>query len=182
MTYFAERLKKLRTQLGLSMQALADQASVSKSMICKIENDEVQPTIDVAARLARALGQTLSEMLHTPQAAQVMFLSKDEQAVWEDAQQVKRRNISPIFEGLKIEWLQVELPPHTSTLMMKHMTEQKTEKFILVTKGTLNVKVGEETFHLKKGDSLYFDTGAHEFFNPGKETAEYYAVLNHGKS
>src|SRR5690348_1290961 len=116
MTYFAEKLKKLRTDSGLTMDALATASNVSKSMISKIERDEVQPTIDVASRIAKAFGKTLSEMLHVTQQTQVVFLPKAEQSIWEDAQHIKRRNISPVFEGLKIEWLQVELPPDASLL------------------------------------------------------------------
>src|ERR1700719_4409061 len=104
MSYFAKSLKKLRQQFELTMQTLADKAAVSKSMISKIERDEVQPTIDVAARLAKALGKTLSEMLHAPQTTNVVFLPRQQQAIWEDAEHIKRRNISPVFEGLKIEW------------------------------------------------------------------------------
>jgi transcriptional regulator with XRE-family HTH domain len=181
MSYFAERLKNLRMQLGLSMQALADEAKVSKSMISKIERDEVQPTIDVAARLSNALGKTLSEMLHATQSTQAVYLSKDKQAVWEDSQHVKRRNISPVFEGLKIEWLQVELPAKAGIVKCMPVNKQGEEKFILVTKGTLEVKVNHNTYKLKKGDSLYFDaTYAHDFANTGKDTVEYYIVIKHG--
>jgi transcriptional regulator with XRE-family HTH domain len=174
MTYFAERLKKLRTSLDLTMDTLAKASNVSKSMICKIERDEVQPTIDVASRISKALGTTLSEMLHVTQQTQVVFLPKDQQAVWEDAQHTKRRNISPVFEGLKIEWLHVELPPHSGTT--------GGEKYVLVTKGMLEVKVNNDIFRMKKGDSLYFDAATdHEFLNPGKEISEYYIVIKHAE-
>lgn len=181
MSYFAESLKKQRLQLALTMQELADKASVSKSMISKIERDEVQPTLDIAARLAKALNKTLSEMLHAPQMMQVVFLPKSEQAVWKDAQNIVRRNISPIFEGLKTEWLQVELPPDTSILKCISSNVQGVEKYILVTKGMLEIKINQHVFRLTKGDSLYFNASAnHEFFNVGKETVEYYIVIKHG--
>ena len=178
MSYFAESVKNLRQQSGFTMQALADKAHVSKSMICKIERDEVQPTIDVASRLAKAFGKTLSEMLHAPQTTQVVFLPQHEQAIWEDADHIKRRNISPVFEGLKIEWLQVELP--AGALIRKYKSNKVVEKYLLVTKGSLEIKIDQETFRLKKGDSLYFDASAtHEFLNPEKETIEFYIVIKH---
>jgi transcriptional regulator with XRE-family HTH domain len=74
MSYFAKQLKTLRTQKNWSMQELSDSAGVSKSMICKIENEEVQPTIDVAARLAKALKVTISEMLHSTNEDEVIHL------------------------------------------------------------------------------------------------------------
>lgn len=181
MSYFAERLKKLRLDSGLTMQALADQANVSKSMICKIEKDEVQPTIDVAGKLAKALGKTLSEMLHATHASQVVFLSKEEQAIWEDAQKIKRRNISPVFEGLKTEWLQVELPPNTNIIKgYTGIPPVGGEKYVLVIKGTLEIKINSKIYKMKKGDSIYFDSSyPHEFLNSGKDLAEFYIVIKH---
>lgn len=179
MSHFAERLKELRLEADLSMQALADAAKVSKSMICKIERDEVQPTIDVAAKLAHALGKTLSEMLHATQETQVVYLPRTEQAVWQDAQKIVRRNISPVFEGLKIEWLHVSLPAH-QILECASFHSKGCEKCILVTKGVLHVAINQKSYAIKKGDSLYFDgTCAHTLMNKGKEVVEYYIIIKH---
>lgn len=179
MSYFAERLKSLRLQNSLSMQDLADQAKVSKSMICKIEKEEVQPTIDVAARLSRALGKTLSEMLHAAQTPKIVHLQKEDQAIWEDSSHITRRNISPVFEGLKIEWLHVTLPPK-GIIHCNTANTFKGEKLFLALKGTLIININQQTYRLKKGDSLYFDASyPHELSNPGKETVEYSIVLKH---
>ena len=180
MTHFAETLKHRRQELSMTMQAVADKAGVSKSMICKIERDEVQPTIDVASRIARALDKTLSEMLHVPQATSVVFLPKGEQAVWEDSNHIKRRNISPVFEGLKLEWLQVELPPHGSVQKCMVMNAPGVEKYILVTTGVLEVRVNQAVFILEKGDSIYFDGGcAHEYCNKDNALVEFYLVVKY---
>ncbi len=181
MDHFAEQLKKLRLKQNFTMQALADSADVSKSMISKIESGAVQPTLDIAARLAKALGKTLSEMLHAQHAVRTILLSKTEQAVWQDPKsRVIRRNISPIFQGLKVEWLHVEIPPGSGLNSMPASTPG-TEKYILMIKGILKITANEEVFELKKGDSFYFDgTCPHEFTNPTKETTEYYLVIKHG--
>ena len=180
MSHFAESLKKLRQEYNMSMQELADKAAISKSMVCKVERDEAQPTLDVAARIATALGKPLSEMLHAPQSTQVVFLPKNEQALWEDASHIKRRNISPIFEGLKIEWLHVELPANTTMPKCTALNTQGAEKYILMIKGTLEIQISNQIFRLKKGDSIYFNASApHEVFNRGKEPIEYYIVIKH---
>lgn len=179
MTYFAESLKKHRLEADLSMQELADKSNVCKSMICKIEKNDTQPTIDVAGKLSNALGKTLSEMLHAPQTAQVIHLTRDEQAVWEDAHKIKRRNISPVFEGIKVEWLQVDMPPNVC-ISKTYTTAGNVEKIVLVTKGTLSIKIQHKVYQIKKGESFYFDASTpHEFFNPSKETVEYYLVIKH---
>jgi len=180
MTYFAESLKNLRLKKNLSMQELADLAGVSKSMISKIERDAVQPTLDVAARLSKSLGKNLSEMLHTPQTTQIVYLPKNEQTIWEDAKKIKRRNISPVFEGVNIEWLLVEMPGGTEIKKCAPPNGVRTPKYLLVKEGTLTVKVGEEKFVVHKDDSLYFDASVeHEFHNLEQTPVQYYIVFKH---
>lgn len=180
MSYFAIRLKTLRAEKQWSMQDLADKAGVSKSMICKIEREEVQPTIDVAARLAIAFGKTLSEMLHESSPHSAVLLTYQEQPIWVDACQIKRRNISPVLEGAKVEWLQVTLPPHTA-IEKCSMINKKEFKYLLVTKGTLEFRGKQQTYHLKAGDSLSFDACIeHDLVNSTDQEVEYYIVIQRG--
>lgn len=180
MTHFAETVKALRQERDMTMQTLADKASVSKSMICKIERDEVQPTLDVAGRIARAFNKTLSEMLHDPHASSVIFLPRNQQATWEDPNHIKRRNISPVFEGLKLEWLQVELPAFSSVQQCVAINVPGVEKYMLVVEGCLEVHVNNEIFTLQKGDSLYFDSScSHQYFNRFNETVEMYVLVKY---
>jgi transcriptional regulator with XRE-family HTH domain len=181
MSQFSESLKKLRTEQSLSMQLLADKANVSKSMISKIERDEVQPTIDVAGRLAKALGKSLSELLHTmPQVTQIAFIPRDEQAIWVDGSGIKRRNISPVFEGLQVEWLEVELPSGASIRKCSPIKTMTETKYILVKSGELKIIIDEKNFTLKTGDSLFFESNSnHEFHNETDQSIEFYVVMKH---
>ena len=182
MSHFAESLKSRRHALNMTMQAVADKALVSKSMICKIERDEVQPTLDVACRIARAVDMTLSEMLHAPQTQSVVFLPKQQQAIWEDLNHIKRRNISPVFAGLKLEWLHVELPAHTSSQKCLAMSVPGVEKYVLVVEGVLKVTVNDAEFIVEKGDSIYFEVGcAHQFANESDSCVEFYMVTNYNQ-
>lgn len=47
-----DRLKKLRLELGLSQQALADRLNVSQQTICKYENGTIEPNIDMLKTMA----------------------------------------------------------------------------------------------------------------------------------
>lgn len=181
MTYFAESLKKLRKEAGLSMQKLADHANVCKSMICKIERNEVQPTLDVAGRLAKALGKTLSELLHAPQGSKAIHLTPQEQAVWEDTHNIKRRNISPVLQGLKTEWLQVTMPPGIKFDKTMQIHAIGIEKYILVKQGRLNIQINETEYQLNKDDSFYFEANQpHAFHNPATEPCEFFILIKHG--
>lgn len=63
------RLKRLRQQAGLSQQALASRATLSRNFLAQIERGESSPTVAVLCRLAQALGTTVGHLLgEEPQA------------------------------------------------------------------------------------------------------------------
>jgi len=184
MSYFSTQLKKRRNSLGLTMQELANRANVCKSMICKMERNSTQPTIDVAARVAKALDVTLTEMLHPPQKARAHLIRKEEQSTWEDTQHIQRRTLSPVFEGLKLDWLQVTVPTKTTlcnTEIQHTESFNKIEKYILLTQGQLNISISDQNYNLKQGDSFYFDARAlHKIYNPDEKIpAQFYLVINY---
>jgi XRE family transcriptional regulator, regulator of sulfur utilization len=55
------RLKELRTQAGLSQEALAERAGMHWTYLSDLERGRQTPTMDLINRLARALGVTLAE-------------------------------------------------------------------------------------------------------------------------
>lgn len=67
METFGARLKRLREHRGLTQQALATQAGVPYMTIYRAETAGTnrQPRLDVAARLARALGVSLDVLADT---------------------------------------------------------------------------------------------------------------------
>nr|WP_314527882.1 helix-turn-helix domain-containing protein [uncultured Brevundimonas sp.] len=56
------RLKDIRTAAGLTQQALADQAGVSRKTINTVENGVFIPSTLLALDLARALGTTVEAL------------------------------------------------------------------------------------------------------------------------
>ena len=56
-------LRQMRQQKGLSQQALATRAAVSRNFVAQIERGESVPTVATLARLAAALSTTVGELL-----------------------------------------------------------------------------------------------------------------------
>ncbi|MGC8917554.1 MAG: XRE family transcriptional regulator [Thermoanaerobaculum sp.] len=59
----AYRLRYLRRQKGLSQEALARRAAVSRNFLAQIERGQSVPTVPVLRRLATALGTTVAQLL-----------------------------------------------------------------------------------------------------------------------
>lgn len=176
---FSKQLKQLRTDLGYSMQQLADRANVSKSMISKIERDEVQPTLDVATRLAQALGKSLSAMLETQTPDVALKIPLAEQSIWEDpVTHLSRRILSPSFPGAHIEWIEVILPGQTELNLSP--LKKGSEKYFLLVEGSLDIRVGEKLLCFQAGDSGYLIADQpHTFINPASQPVRYLLVITH---
>lgn len=157
---------------------MAARAKVSRSMISKIERNEVQPSLSVAVRLAIALGTTLPEMLRYDEYARVIKLTKGEQAVIRNSDQGwERRILSPSFHEAAVEVSRVVLnskvklgsfPPHP----------KGSEEHILVLGGKLRIRLDGATVVLEKGDSLFFEADRkHVFENASQGKTEFFVVI-----
>ncbi len=62
-------VRETRQRRGLSQQALADRAGLSRNFVAQIERGESSPTVATLARLAAALGATVGELLGEEAAA-----------------------------------------------------------------------------------------------------------------
>ena len=60
---FAENIKRLRREQGISQEALADEAGLHRTYIGAVERGERNITLLSANRIAEALGVKLSECL-----------------------------------------------------------------------------------------------------------------------
>ncbi len=60
---FGAVVRKRRKAKGLSQEALAEKASIHHTMVGLIERGERNASLDVAYRVARALGFTLSALV-----------------------------------------------------------------------------------------------------------------------
>jgi transcriptional regulator with XRE-family HTH domain len=57
------RLKKLRTARGMSQDALAEKANITREYVNKLEAGRYDPTVSVVQRLAKALKVSVAELV-----------------------------------------------------------------------------------------------------------------------
>ncbi len=60
---FAQVVRRHRVRQGLSQEALAEAAGIHHTYVGLLERGERKPTIEVAERVARALGKKLSALV-----------------------------------------------------------------------------------------------------------------------
>lgn len=165
------RLKQFRRASGLRLKDVADAAGCSESMLSKVENGQVSPSINMLHRLTRALGVNISSL----------FVSAEQETPF-----VQRRGDRPILtatsprkgQGLTLEsltpyeihgHLQGQLhtlaPGATSDGAISHEGEETG----YVVEGSLELTVSDKTAILHAGDSFFFDSSRpHSYRNPGE--------------
>jgi len=91
---FGERITLTRKQLKLSQEDLAKRIGTSAPIVGRYEREEIKPSIDVAAKLADALGVSLDYLLGK---SDKMVLDKKNLQRLEDIEQLADEDKSNIF-------------------------------------------------------------------------------------
>jgi transcriptional regulator with XRE-family HTH domain len=171
------RVRELRREWGLTLDALAKRSGVSRAMISKLERGEKNPTLVVAAKIAEGLGIDLPELLGIEERREAVVVPRDRRPVMRDPQTgFERQLLSPTFVGRGAEFVRNIIPEgSTSGEFPPH--RRGVEEYVLVEKGRLKAILGGDEYLLEEGDALYFEADvAHRFDNAGDGECSYYLV------
>jgi transcriptional regulator with XRE-family HTH domain len=107
----ANRVRSLRTELGLTLDALAAQCDVSRSMLSLVERGESSPTAVVLEKIATGLGVPLASLFDDERVPANPISRRADRTPWRDPQSgYLRRNISPANFPSPIHIVEVMLP------------------------------------------------------------------------
>jgi transcriptional regulator with XRE-family HTH domain len=175
----AQRVRDLRNQSGLSLDALANHCGVSRSMISLIERGESSPTAVLLEKLAAGLGVPLASLFDAPQPASDPIARGAEQPRWRDPHSgYVRRNVSPSGFASPIQIVEVEFPPRARVAYESGAREPAVHQQVWVLEGTIEIGYGDELFRLAAGDcaAMQLDRPL-TFHNPTRRSARYAVVL-----
>jgi len=174
------RIRELRQQRQLTLEALAESSRVSRAMLSKLERGEKNPTLVVAAKIAAALRVSLTSFLGTEEKRRtVVVIPKERRMVFRDAETgFERQLLSPTFESRTLEFVR-HLIPHGASSGELPAYRKGTEKYLVVERGTLVVTLSGEDYRVGPGDALYFEADApHRFTNAGRGVCSYFLVIS----
>jgi transcriptional regulator with XRE-family HTH domain len=106
-----ERIRLERQRRQLSLEVLAAQAGVSRSMLSHIERGEKVPSVLVLDRIATGLGTSIARLLGEERSRAVTVLRRDEQDVTVDPAGWERYILSPVLPGVEFEFMRTTLNP-----------------------------------------------------------------------
>jgi transcriptional regulator with XRE-family HTH domain len=178
-TRIAGRVRALRSELGLTLDALADKCDVSRSMLSLIERGESSPTAVVLEKVATGLGVALASLFEDAGAPESPISRGSERTPWRDPQTgYVRCNISPQSFASPLQIVAVSLPAGARVAYETGAREVVIHQQVWVKEGNIEVSIGKVTHRLGEDDCLAMQLNAPvAFYNPTRKAARYIVVL-----
>jgi transcriptional regulator with XRE-family HTH domain len=151
----ASRVRALRADLGMTLDALAAKSDVSRSMISLIERGESSPTAVVLEKIATGLGVPLATLFDDSSAPADPVSRREDRTPWRDPQSgYVRRNISPGNFPSPIQIVEVFLPAGARVAYETGARDVTIHQQIWVQEGRIEVTLGRTTHRLSEDDCL----------------------------
>jgi transcriptional regulator with XRE-family HTH domain len=175
----ASRVRALRTELGMSLDALAAKCDVSRSMISLVERGESSSTAVVLEKIATGLGVPLASLFDDPGADANPVSRRDDRTPWRDPQSgYVRRNISPANFPSPLQIVDVVLPAGASVAYETGARDASIHQQIWVQEGRIEVTVGGVSHRLSEDDCLAMQLNEPTAFrNRTRKPARYIVVI-----
>jgi transcriptional regulator with XRE-family HTH domain len=180
-TRIGARIRDLRMDRNLTLDALARQADVSRAMLSRIERGESSPTAQLLNKVCGGLGVTLSTLFAATEAASNPLSCRAAQPTWRDpATGYLRRTVSPPGTGSQVDITEIEFPA-AATVMFDSQRFTNADQHIWVLDGALELELGDNLYRLETGDCLMmrFDRPI-LFRNPTEFSIRYTVIISHG--
>ncbi|MCS0823893.1 XRE family transcriptional regulator [Cytobacillus firmus] len=166
----AKNLKAFRENKKLSLEKVAELTGVSKTMIGQIERGESSPTITTIWKIANGLKISFTSLINHPQPDTQVVLKKDIQTLTEDHGRYRVYPYFPFENDKRFEVYTVEIDKGGYLSAEPHI--EGTEELIVVFDGEITIRVNNDEFTLKSGDSIRFKADRpHTYHNSGKSLA-----------
>jgi transcriptional regulator with XRE-family HTH domain len=177
-----DKLKKLRKLRDLTLNDVSRKSGVGKATLSRIENNITAGTLKTHMKICEALNINLKDLYEGIDTSQEEISALGEKLTEEAevfsydeksksiilTQNAQRKNMLPQL---------LILEPRGKTHIEQNALD--TEKFVFCTEGQIQLNLGEKTYTLKNGMSLYFNSSLpHHIINIGKKLAKCIVVTS----
>ncbi len=171
---FGAKMKQLRQLRKISFETLANKTGLSHRYLRDIEEGKIIPPVSAVIQISKALSIDSGSFLSAEE--QEALAKKRRETFYKRTQAYSYKTLTPDAETKHMKAFLVTIDPRQDHRMVDYRHEG--EEFIYVLKGEVEVRVGENQSHIKKGETLHFDSGIpHKLRNLGDEKAKLLVVL-----
>ena len=180
------KIKGIRESKNLSVEEIAERSGLSVEQIVSIETDQNLPSLGPLIKIARALGVRLGTFMDDndalgPVVCRAADREKDSSISFSNGATDARKHMEyhPLAQqkaGRHMEPFVIDINPEENPEFQ--LSAHEGEEFIYVMQGEVEIVYGKETYHLKEGDSIFYDSIVkhHVHGAPGK-SAKILAVV-----
>lgn len=164
------KIKRLRVQLGLTQEDLADRTELSKGFISQLERDLTSPSITTLIDILECLGTSPRAFFSDDSDKKVVFARSD---MFEkvDEQYGQITWLVPNAQKNAMEPILITLAPGQAT---QQYDPHEGEEFGYVLSGSINLHLGSAKQRVKTGESFYVHPSTvHWLSNTGKSAARF---------
>lgn len=165
------RLKGMRRMKKLRLKDVAEAAECSESLLSKIENNKVQPSLKILHKIVSELGTTIGSLFADIKDTKEVVVSRASERLVVTTRtnntegQIQIERISPFGDDQFLEAnIHIIDPGTDSGGEISHTGEEVG----YVLEGKFELHIENEVFLLEPGDSFYFRSEKkHSYRNPG---------------
>jgi transcriptional regulator with XRE-family HTH domain len=187
-THLGARLKSARERTGFSVRGLARRVNVSPSLVSQIEHGRVTPSVGTLYAMVNELGLGLDDLFRDGERT-----TENGRAAARPSPVQRRHNRKAIRLADGVRWELLTPTPDQELEFFYVVYDAGAEscgkdslishggmEYAYILRGRLGVRVGDEEYELRAGDSLSFDAQTrHRLWTIGQRPAvAIWAVLN----
>ena len=162
-------IRNLRLAKNIKLQQLAEMTNISIGGLSQIERDLSNPSLATLVKIAKALEVPIMTLFLDSEKKlknkAVIIREKERRKIVVPELETVYEPLSP-FKDVKAEFILARMEEGKK---QKVLVTHEGEEHIYVVKGALEVRIDNEIYLLKEGDSIYFKSSfGHAFRNAGK--------------
>ena len=178
------KVKLVRENRKLSIEDVSERTNLSVEQIASIEDGSLVPNLTPLIKIARVLGVRLGTFMDDDEnLGPVVTRAQDKKEVTRFSDRGNAVNSDLDFYTLAQNKAGRHMDPFIIDIFPSSEEEIKLsthegEEFIYVLEGEVEIKYGKDTYELKQGDSIYYESiVAHHVHSHGSEKAKILAVV-----
>ena len=174
-------IRQLRLSRGMTLQELAAQTQTTAGYLSQLERDLVDPSLSTLRKIAQALDTPLFSLVESQDdAARVIRRDKRQKIAFPDAN-VTLEILTPKYETAPGEVFVMTFALGARKWSNNERVSHNVDECFYAQKGELEVLVGQSTYCLRQGDSIYIRANTpHNIYNPGDEEAVGISAMSSG--
>lgn len=177
-SFIGSKIKGIRESKNISIDEVSERSGLTAEQINSIENDKNLPSLGPLIKIARALGVRLGTFLDDsdalgPIVCRAADREKDSSISFSNGATDARQHMEyhPLAQqktGRHMEPFVIDIHPEESPEFQ--LSAHEGEEFIYVMQGEVEIVYGKQTYTLKEGDSIFYDSivNHHVHGAPGK--------------